>query len=902
MMPCAGTAFGVYGAFADKDAFCGEHARAHHAPRLPLEPVHIRLDIDVCIRTRCVKGVLTHTVVARVDGARELVLNAEDFVLVHVQHCSFTYDGHFITIHTKPMKKGDKLDIAVNFEVRKPITGLLFAPKGEGTFAVSDHETERARYWLPLVDHPSVRTTLLFNIATSPEHDLTVLANGEFVGEHVKDGKKLTTWKMDQLTPSYLLCVAIGKFLCVKDEDANGRNIRYFAPSDSRLEHNAQDLKITFGRTPEMIKFLEDKLKVPLPWPKYYQFAAGDIGGAMENSSLVSYDETFVIDERNAAARSMSVDSTVVHELAHSWFGNTVVCADFLYSFLKESFATLISYEWAHAKHGHDEFQYRLDQASGAYQSEAASYTRPVVSRHYESSWQLFDSHIYSGGAWRLHMLRCFLGNEIFWAGVSNYIRKNMWQTVEVHDLRHALEEVSGESLTSFFDQWFHAKGYPQLDASFSYGHGLSTITLKQTQVDKKRGVGPFQFNMEVAVEEEEGVWKTHVIAMADTSTTARVVFKAPRPLQIVLDPDMKILHKLNKFTGIGDDQLIRSLERAPTFCGRRMAVNMLHESGSKRARAALQKALVSEKARGLRSIISRKLSETQNPAVLRALVDALSTEKDPTVIASLLRAIGSYRHPDAEAALVKYVCEGHEKKAPAAAIGAALHGLGVQRNVRHVGLISSYLEDASKKGKGTTVQASAADALGRLREPRATEVLMRNLTSQDRLTVWVRNRILSAIGTSVEWAGVNERRKIYEFVRDFFYSSDDPSERLSAASVLAGFGDVAVDHCLYRELEKEVPNQSKPYARKIKERALAKQGCGQEGDRRALHTAIEKGASELAKLKSRVDELESLLKAHNAGDEAQPKANGKKSKKMDAKGAETAHAVCANAKTVPSP
>lgn len=333
-MPCTSTTIDVFQddqveeekqLISMHDPFTDTHAKAHYQPRLPLRPTHLALDLSFDIPSRTVAGRATHTVEAQWSGARTLALNAEDFTEVKVSspdddRVNFSYDGHVIDIvFTLPFSKGHSVTVHVDYRVVDPIDGLLFSRKGDGHFAVSDHETERARYWLPVVDHPVVRTTISFTLRTPTAEELTVLANGALVSEEISDKTKITKWEMKQITPSYLLCVAIGKFIMADGGEHKGKKIAYYAPSGGRHAYTVEDLALTFGLTKQMIEFMEEKVHCELPWPKYYQWACGEVGGAMENSSLVSYDEWYILDERSTSERAHRVSSTVVHELAHRY-------------------------------------------------------------------------------------------------------------------------------------------------------------------------------------------------------------------------------------------------------------------------------------------------------------------------------------------------------------------------------------------------------------------------------------------------------------------------------------------------------------------------------------------------------------------------------------------------------
>lgn len=861
------------------DPFADPHAVPHFPPRLPLLPTHIHLSLDFDIPKRHLKGFARHTVVARSLDANFLVLNAEDFQSVDVSSdedpdLNFSYDGHLIHIRlSKAVEKGKTTTITVNYVVVDPIDGLFYSGPFEGQYVVSDHETERARYWLPVVDHPIVRTSLTFDIKTCASSDLTVLANGELVSEKVHEDVKTTSWKMEQPTPSYIVCVAIGRFVRADLGKYDGKPIECFAVDGGRFKYTPEHLRLTFGRTLDMIKYAESKVGLKLPWPKYFQWAVGEVSGAMENSSLVSYDEWYMVDERSADERCHRIDSTVVHELAHSWFGNLVTCADFAHSFLKESFATLFSAEWYAHRTGNDDFQYTLiNYASGAF-SETAYYYRPIVTRRYDWSWSMFDSHLYTNGAWRLHMLRHKLGNEQFWNAVTFYLKKRAWTAVETDDFRKDMEEYSGEELVSYFDQWFYSKGHPVLEATYSYSMKDSTISLslKQTQASEKRGIGLFDLCIEVAVEVGPNDWVVRSLKMEDQNATAYLTFKvSSKPLQVVIDPGMKVLHSLPKVVGITYDMLVHMLKNAPTLYGRFQAIRQLHDSKSRRGRMALCEALKTESHWGLRIIIASRLGTAMWSDVLPSLIEAMETEGDARTLPSIVAAVGNYDEALAERALLEFVEKGKEKMRGYGAMSAALRGIGRQRNVKHVDLLESFITDETKRGGSFEMAQGAASGMGAIRDWSAAECLMKLLEcgKDGRFSGRLRVTMVRALLNSVVWEGKVRRMKVFEFVQKLMHSGGPKRYRLACGSVLVGLSDVGNAIGTLDELEATVDNQSKLAVRKMKRNAIQSMDSRESGERN-LSMQMEKMQREMRELKTKMEELQAKLDGRESGKES---------------------------------
>ncbi|MBI4613083.1 MAG: hypothetical protein HY720_05685, partial [Planctomycetes bacterium] len=483
-------------------------AEKHYPPDLEIEPVHLDIALALDLVARSAAGTVTVSVEGRRAGPMSLALDAIAFEDLSVRDAEgreirWSYDGKKIDVHwEESFARGERRRLAVSYRVVRPASGLFFcapteAYPGEPWFAATDHETERARFWLPTVDLPCVRSRLDFHLTA--EARFTILANGTLVSEdRHADGTKTAHWRLESPCPSYLTCFAVGEFVRADDGEFEGIPIVYFAPPP----FSPADLLRSFGRTREMLAWMTKKLDHPFPYPKYFQFALPGFGGAMENISLVSWDDCFVLDETLAREWGPRVDLVNLHEMAHSYFGDLVVCRDFAHAWLKESWATYMEECWLEDAKGEEERRYHSYRHAKAYFQEADDkYKRPIVTREFSSSWDLYDRHLYPGGACRLHTLRCELGDDVFWPAVADYVRTYAGKTVETDDFRRILEARSGRSLGRFFDEWFHTAGYPFLKVSFEHDAKKKegTFKIEQAQVDEKAGVPAFHLAIELA-------------------------------------------------------------------------------------------------------------------------------------------------------------------------------------------------------------------------------------------------------------------------------------------------------------------------------------------------------------------------------------------------------------------
>jgi aminopeptidase N len=561
----------------------------HYPPDLLLEPQHLEIDLFIDVAKKQAAGKVTTTVLARGQQADVLVLDAvnlEEVVVRDVDgyNLQANYDGKKLTIHwTEPFQAGEKRRVEVSYRAVKPVDGLIFSQPDEaypaqGWYAVTDHETERARYWLPCIDLPNVRTTLDFHLRA--EKRFTILANGALVDEVVhENGTKTAHWRLDQLCPSYLICFAIGDFVRVDDGVFDdGRKeipLAYFCTR----EHTAEDLARTFSPTRAMMAWMTEKLDMPFPYPKYYQFAVPGKFGAMENISLVSWNDSCIQDETLAKEIQFRIDMTNLHEMAHSYFGDAIVCRDFAHTWLKESWAVYMEQVWLEDNSTTEGRDYRYFDAARRYFHEADNrYQRPIVNRHFRSSWEMFDAHSYPGGACRLHTLRKEIGDEVFWTAVREYLKRYYGKVVETDHFRLVMEEYSGRSLGQFFDQWFYTPGYPDLKVSFDYDEKKKegAFTIEQKQADPEKHIPAFVLNTDLGWVIDGEAFCLPVKLDRERQTFIIAMGKAPE--QVRFDPDNKVLHKLS--FNPGDTLLRKQLTDAADITGRILAAEELVKTG----------------------------------------------------------------------------------------------------------------------------------------------------------------------------------------------------------------------------------------------------------------------------------------------------------------------------------
>lgn len=406
--------------------------------------------------------------------------------------------------------------------------GLYFINTDLSQKGVTPHlwtqgETEANSTWFPTIDIPSEKHTQ--RIKLTYDQKLVSLSNGKLISSKINSDKtKTDIW--EQILPHsvYLSVVVIGDFTIVKDKWKNKEVSYYMEPQYASMA------RPIFGRTPEMLEFFSNKLGYEFPWDKYAQVIVHEfVAGAMENTSAVTYNTSYQKDARELIDRND--DETVAHELMHHWFGDIVTCEDWGHLTLNESFANYAEYLWQEYKYGADAAQYHWQSDIAPYFSSANSKTEPLVRYRYEKADDMFDVISYNKGGKILHMLRTYLGDDAFFQSLKLYLHRHEYKTAEYSNLRMCFEEVSGEDLKWFFDQWYLKGGHPVLTSSYSYSD--ERVILKISQKHNFDTGFIYRLPLDVDIYTDSGVYRKRISL---TQKSDSFVFKFPGMKGLVVD------------------------------------------------------------------------------------------------------------------------------------------------------------------------------------------------------------------------------------------------------------------------------------------------------------------------------------------------------------------------------
>jgi len=336
-------------------------------------------------------------------------------------------------------------------------------------------ETESSSCWFPTIDKPNQKTTEEISMTVPSKY--VSLSNGRLVSQKKNlDGTRTDTWKMDLPHAPYLFMMAVGDFKIFHDHWKNKEVNYYLEPK------YAPYAKQIFGNTPEMISYFSKITGIDYPWNKYAQIVVRDyVSGAMENTTATLHGESVQKTARELLDEDQ--ETTICHELFHQWFGDYVTAESWSNITLNESFATLSEILWTGYKKGKDaEDAERYEKLHTYLSGTQNGNSPPLVRYHYKDREDVFDNVSYPKGSVILYQLKNVLGDDAFFAGLNLYLKTNAFKSAEAAQLRLALEQITGEDLNAYFNQWYYGEGHPILDIRSQYTDGYLKLTIKQIQ------------------------------------------------------------------------------------------------------------------------------------------------------------------------------------------------------------------------------------------------------------------------------------------------------------------------------------------------------------------------------------------------------------------------------------
>jgi aminopeptidase N len=438
-------------------------------------------------------------------------------------------DALFIQL-AAPAEK-DKISTVVVQYKGVPADGLRIGPTkyGDRSF-FNENWPNRARHWLPTVDHPYDKATSEF-IVTAPVK-YKVISNGLLQEEsQINKEFKLTHWKQSVPVSCWLFVLGVAEFAVQQVGSFDGKSIETWVYPQDR-EAGFHDFATP---TKQVLQFYTDYVG-PYAYEKLANIQTPSVNGGMETSSAIFYGENLVTGKAEHRIRNV-----VIHEIAHQWFGNAVTESTWDDAWLSEGFATFFTLLFQENAYGHEEYVEGLKKAKAFvldYYKKDSTYR--IVDDRTAEKGPVTNGITYQKGAWVLHMLRERIGHDNFRKGIQAYYQKYMNANATTDDFIAEMEKVSNENLKPFFHQWLHKPDVLKITSRWEYDAKAKQviITVNQSQPSGVLFEAPIEFQVY-----EDGIKKP--LNLKFTINAKSVQFKFPcsqKPVLILADPRTVLL------------------------------------------------------------------------------------------------------------------------------------------------------------------------------------------------------------------------------------------------------------------------------------------------------------------------------------------------------------------------
>ena len=361
-------------------------------------------------------------------------------------------------------------------------------PVDDEVYLYTQFEVSDARRMFACFEQPDLKATYQLTV-TAPDH-WRVISNSPTPEPSVA-GEGTATWTFSptERMSTYLVALIAGNYQGGTGEVTarDGRTIPMGVFARASLAEHV-DAQNVIDVTKAGIDFYEQAFDQDFPFRKYDQVFVPEYNmGAMENPGAITYVESYVFRSDVADAVRERRDLTILHELAHMWFGDLVTMRWWDDLWLNESFAeyasTLAS---AEATRWTDSWTtFALSEKGWAYQQDQLPSTHPVVADmvDLEAVETNFDGITYAKGASVLRQLVAYVGREEFFAGVRAYFAKHAWGNTELRDLLTELEATSGRDLTRWAQLWLQRSGVNTLAPVIEHDAdgAVSRFAIRQT-------------------------------------------------------------------------------------------------------------------------------------------------------------------------------------------------------------------------------------------------------------------------------------------------------------------------------------------------------------------------------------------------------------------------------------
>ena len=436
---------------------------------------------------------------------------------------------------------------------------MLFVNTGEGlhrfvdpvdnkVYLYSQFEVPDSRRVFAAFEQPDLKATFDFEVVVPT--DWVVVSNSPTPTPMVDGASATWTFPQTPRISSYITAIVAGPYVAQHDQltSSDGRTIPLGIYVRQSLAEFL-DFDYIFDITKKGFEYFEREFAVPYPFEKYDQLFVPEFNaGAMENAGCVTFTEGYVFRSKvTDAARERRV-VTILHELAHMWFGDLVTMKWWNDLWLNESFAewastiaTAEATEWTHAW-----ATFQVSEKSWAYRQDQLPSTHPIVAtiNDLEDVQINFDGITYAKGGSVLKQLVAYVGRDAFFTGVTNYFRANAWKNAELADLLRELEKTSKRDLTTWSAKWLETAGVNTLTPEIGTDDDgiITSFDIVQTAVAEYPTIRPHRLAVGIYGFTDSELVRTHRVELdvdGERTTVTDLIGQHRGALVLVNDDDL---------------------------------------------------------------------------------------------------------------------------------------------------------------------------------------------------------------------------------------------------------------------------------------------------------------------------------------------------------------------------
>lgn len=388
------------------------------------------------------------------------------------------------------------------------------------------------RTWHPCFDNFVERCSYEFSITTTD--DKMAVCNGLLLDSVLHPNNTITWhWKLNEEIPSYLSCVAVCNYVLVK-KVLNGTN----GNIDAWIACEAVDsnkVNGSFAHLQESFTMLENNFGTYL-WPRVGYSLVPFNAGAMEHATNIHVGRAFVDG-------TLNYETLLAHELSHHWWGDLVTCSTAGDMWLNEGFASYC--ELLHQEYTYGQAAYQSDMLANHYTVLSQAHINDDGYRavaNMDSNYT-YSSTVYQKGSDMIHTMRSYLGDSLFFNGLTAFLNTYKFKDINTAQLRDFMTTWTGVNMTDYFNNWILAPGFTHF--SIDSTHVTPNGAMYSTSVfmrQRKHHSNAYYNNVPLEIGFYDAQMNKHIYYLTFSGRCMEFNVELPfDPKMIVIDPNAKI-------------------------------------------------------------------------------------------------------------------------------------------------------------------------------------------------------------------------------------------------------------------------------------------------------------------------------------------------------------------------